>query len=91
MAQFVLEQLSGFGDYNGSEELSEILGLINDALSDVRLSPDGRHVHVILRKPKAGLVTFDKYERVPAGPQPEETGFAFDTDCSHCGYFIFGT
>ncbi|XP_058508126.1 BLOC-2 complex member HPS6 [Solea solea] len=64
MAQFVLEQLSGFGDYNGSEELSEILGLINDALSDVRLSPDDRHVHVILRKPKAGLVTFDKYERV---------------------------
>ncbi|XP_039995670.1 Hermansky-Pudlak syndrome 6 protein [Xiphias gladius] len=63
MARLVLEQLSDFGDYAGRKELTEILELTNNSLTDVRLSPDGRHIHVILRKPKAGLVTFDKYER----------------------------
>ncbi|GAA6219077.1 Hermansky-Pudlak syndrome 6 protein [Lates japonicus] len=63
MARLMLEQLSDFGDYTGNKELTEILELTNNSLSDVRLSPDGRHIHVILRKPKAGLVTFDKYER----------------------------
>ncbi|XP_056252268.1 BLOC-2 complex member HPS6 [Seriola aureovittata] len=58
-----LEKLSDFGDYTGSKELTDILQLTNNSLSDVRLSPDGRHIHVILRKPKAGLVTFDKHER----------------------------
>uniref|UniRef100_A0A3B4WL01 HPS6 biosis of lysosomal organelles complex 2 subunit 3 n=1 Tax=Seriola lalandi dorsalis TaxID=1841481 RepID=A0A3B4WL01_SERLL len=56
-------KLSDFGDYTGSKELTDILQLTNNSLSDVRLSPDGRHIHVILRKPKAGLVTFDKHER----------------------------
>lgn len=60
MAQFVLERLSDFRDYTGSQELTD---LINSKLSNVRLSPDGRHIHVILRKPQVGLVTFDKYER----------------------------
>ncbi|XP_028279756.1 Hermansky-Pudlak syndrome 6 protein [Parambassis ranga] len=67
MARLVLEQLSDFGDYTRSEELTEILSLgkseHKNSLSDVRLSPDGRHIHVILRKPKVGLVTFDKYDR----------------------------
>lgn len=67
MARLVLEQLSDFGDYTGNKELAEILELTNNELknnlSNVRLSPDGRHIHVILRKPKVGLVTFDKYER----------------------------
>ncbi|XP_039640766.1 Hermansky-Pudlak syndrome 6 protein [Perca fluviatilis] len=67
MARLVLEQLSDFGDYTGGKELTEIFKLTNNELksspSNVRLSPDGRHVHVILRKPKVGLVTFDKYER----------------------------
>lgn len=69
MARFALKQLSDFRDYIGSKELSEILNLTNNelsnSLSNVRLSPDGRHIHVILRKPKVGLVTFDKYERPP--------------------------
>ncbi|XP_033469931.2 BLOC-2 complex member HPS6 [Epinephelus lanceolatus] len=60
MARLVLEQLSDFGDYSGGKELTEVF---NNSLSNVRLSPDGRHVHVILHKPKVGLVTFDKYER----------------------------
>lgn len=61
MARFVLEQVTDFGDYGGVNELREILSGIR--LSDVRLSPDGRHVHVILQQPNVGLVTFDKYER----------------------------
>lgn len=63
MARLVLEQLSDFGDYTGGKELTESFKLTNNSLSNVRLSPDGRHVHVILYKPKVGLVTFDKYER----------------------------
>lgn len=68
MAQLGLEQLSDFGDYAGGKELTEIFKLTNNehttsSLSHVRLSPDGRHIHVILKKPKVGLVTFDKYER----------------------------
>ncbi|XP_070834415.1 BLOC-2 complex member HPS6 [Chaetodon trifascialis] len=67
MARLLLEQLSDFGDYTGGKELPEIFKLTNNelknSLSNVRLSPDGRHIHVILRKPKVGLVTFDKYER----------------------------
>ncbi|XP_059215583.1 BLOC-2 complex member HPS6 [Centropristis striata] len=67
MARLVLEQLSDFGDYSGGKELTELFKLTNNelknSLSNVRLSPDGHHVHVILRKPKVGLVTFDKYER----------------------------
>lgn len=63
MAQFVLEQLSDFRDYTGSQELTDLINPSNSKLSNVRLSPDGRHIHVILRKPQVGLVTFDKYER----------------------------
>ncbi|XP_029926499.1 Hermansky-Pudlak syndrome 6 protein [Myripristis murdjan] len=61
MAQPQLEKVTDFGDYTCGKELSELLKQIS--LSDVRLSPDGRHIHVILRKPRAGLVTFDKHER----------------------------
>lgn len=69
MARFVLEQLSDFRDYTGGRDLSELLIQGDDdfncssRLSDVRVSPDGRHIHVILRKPNAGLVTFDKYDK----------------------------
>ncbi|KAE8280613.1 Hermansky-Pudlak syndrome 6 protein-like protein Ruby-eye protein [Larimichthys crocea] len=50
MARLVLEQLSDFGDYSGGKALTG--DQLTDSLSDVRLSPDGRHIHVILRKPK---------------------------------------
>uniref|UniRef100_A0A8C5GI73 HPS6 biogenesis of lysosomal organelles complex 2 subunit 3 n=1 Tax=Gouania willdenowi TaxID=441366 RepID=A0A8C5GI73_GOUWI len=62
MARWVLEQLSDIRDYTDSEELTDRLHT-TDSVSDVRLSPDGRHVHVILRQPQVGLVTFDKYEK----------------------------
>ncbi|KAK2921897.1 BLOC-2 complex member HPS6 [Channa argus] len=71
MARLVLEQLSDFGDYTGKKELTEILELTSNEHEDyppnVRLSPDGRHIHVILPKPKVGLMTFDKYERPQVG------------------------
>ncbi|XP_034538374.1 Hermansky-Pudlak syndrome 6 protein [Notolabrus celidotus] len=60
MARLGLEQVTDFGDYTRSKELTEIFKL---SLSHVRLSPDARHIHVILRKPKVGLVTFDKYDK----------------------------
>uniref|UniRef100_A0A3P8TEI1 HPS6 biosis of lysosomal organelles complex 2 subunit 3 n=1 Tax=Amphiprion percula TaxID=161767 RepID=A0A3P8TEI1_AMPPE len=72
MAQFVLEQLSDFRDYTGSQELTELINPNNSKLSNVRLSPDGRHIHVILRKPQVGLVTFDKYERPPLAQNQEK-------------------
>lgn len=69
MARFELEQLSDFGDFTGGKEMVEIFKLSNNefknSLSNFRVSPDGRHIHVILCKPKVGLVTFDKYERPP--------------------------
>lgn len=75
MTRLVLEQVTDFGDFTCGKELNELLRQTNtnihcknNPLSDVRLSPDGRHIHVILRKPKVGLVTFDKYQR----PQPTQ-------------------
>uniref|UniRef100_A0A3P8TB83 HPS6 biosis of lysosomal organelles complex 2 subunit 3 n=1 Tax=Amphiprion percula TaxID=161767 RepID=A0A3P8TB83_AMPPE len=70
--RFVLEQLSDFRDYTGSQELTELINPNNSKLSNVRLSPDGRHIHVILRKPQVGLVTFDKYERPPLAQNQEK-------------------
>ncbi|XP_068424743.1 BLOC-2 complex member HPS6 [Clinocottus analis] len=64
MARLVLEQLSDFGDFTGGKETIKLT--VNEhanSLSNVRLSPEGRHVHVILREPRVGLVTLDKYER----------------------------
>ncbi|KAM6916709.1 BLOC-2 complex member HPS6 [Xenentodon cancila] len=67
MSRFALEELSDFGDYTGVRGLADALGAPHDehrnSLSNVRVSPDGRHVHIILCEPKVGLVTFDKYER----------------------------
>uniref|UniRef100_A0A8C6KT10 HPS6 biosis of lysosomal organelles complex 2 subunit 3 n=1 Tax=Nothobranchius furzeri TaxID=105023 RepID=A0A8C6KT10_NOTFU len=69
MSEFWLDELSNFGDYANNQELTDILTLSNDpnSVSDVRVSPDGRHIHIILRKPKVGLVTFDKYESPQSG------------------------
>lgn len=65
MARFVLEQLSDFRDYTGEGDLSDFLTLRRSSgdLSDVRVSPEGRHIHLILSKPTPGLMTWDKYHR----------------------------
>lgn len=67
MARLFLEQISDFGDYTGGQELTDLFQVTNDDLKEklscVRLSPEGRHIHVIQSQPKVGLVTFDKCER----------------------------
>lgn len=65
MARLFLEQISDFGDYTCGQELTELFQVtdLKENLSCVRLSPEGRHIHVIQSKPEVGLVTFDKYER----------------------------
>ncbi|XP_014054496.1 Hermansky-Pudlak syndrome 6 protein isoform X1 [Salmo salar] len=70
MMQRMLEQVTTFVDFTRGTDLNEYLKQTysnnrscKNNLSDVRVSPDGRHIHVILRKPKVGLMTFDKYQR----------------------------
>ncbi|XP_037534839.1 Hermansky-Pudlak syndrome 6 protein homolog [Nematolebias whitei] len=67
MSRFELEELSRFGDSADNQELTDILSSSKEehfnSLSDVRVSPDGRHIHIILRNPQVGLMTYDKYER----------------------------
>uniref|UniRef100_A0A1A7XWF3 Hermansky-Pudlak syndrome 6 n=1 Tax=Iconisemion striatum TaxID=60296 RepID=A0A1A7XWF3_9TELE len=79
MSGFWLEELSNFGDYADNQELIDILTLSKEAnrVSDVRVSPDGRHIHIILRKPKVGLVTFDKYERPQLGENHKKLELCF--------------
>lgn len=78
MARLVLEQLSDFGDYTGGKELPDIFKATNNehqnSLSNVRVSPEGRHIHIIQCKPKVGLVTFDKYERPHLVPNQKKQG-----------------
>ncbi|CAG6017248.1 unnamed protein product [Menidia menidia] len=67
MSRYVLEEVSNFRDYTRGQELADVLNSTynerRNGLSDVRVSPDGRHLHVILRKPTVGLMTFDKNDR----------------------------
>ncbi|XP_048125365.1 Hermansky-Pudlak syndrome 6 protein [Alosa alosa] len=69
MTRLALDQVTDFGDFTRGKDLNEFLKqtFLNNSskngLSDVRISPDGRHIHVILRKPKCGLLTFDKFQR----------------------------
>ncbi|XP_015233170.1 PREDICTED: Hermansky-Pudlak syndrome 6 protein [Cyprinodon variegatus] len=77
MSRFVLEEFSDFGDFSGNQKLSELLSFSNDErsrsrLSDVRVSPDGRHIHVLLRQPKVGLMTFDRQERPQLALNPKK-------------------
>uniref|UniRef100_A0A3B3U649 HPS6 biogenesis of lysosomal organelles complex 2 subunit 3 n=1 Tax=Poecilia latipinna TaxID=48699 RepID=A0A3B3U649_9TELE len=70
-------QLSDFKDYAGSQKLGDLLTFSKDEpsrikLSDVRVSPDGRHIHVLLRQPKVGLMTFDKHERPQLALSPKK-------------------
>lgn len=71
MSRFELKELSDFTEYTDGGELRDLLTSKDEhrnSLPDVRVSPDGRHIHIILREPKVGLMTYDKYER----PQPTQ-------------------
>ncbi|KTF95179.1 hypothetical protein cypCar_00006512 [Cyprinus carpio] len=69
MTRLALEQVTDFGDFTKGKDLKEFFKQAysnissQNCLSDVRLSPDGRHIHVIVRQPKSGLMTHDKYQR----------------------------
>ncbi|XP_067276884.1 BLOC-2 complex member HPS6 [Pseudorasbora parva] len=69
MTRLTLEQVTDFGDFTKGKDLKEFFKRAysnfasQNCLSDVRLSPDGRHIHVIVRQPKSGLMTYDKYQR----------------------------
>lgn len=68
MPRLALEQVTDFGDFTNGNDLKEFLkqtysNISSQSLSDVRLSPDGRHIHVIVRQPRSGLMTYDKYQR----------------------------
>lgn len=69
MTRLALDQVTDFGDFTRGKDLNEFLkqtflnSSSKNGLSNVRISPDGRHIHVILRKPKCGLLTFDKFQR----------------------------
>ncbi|XP_077092989.1 BLOC-2 complex member HPS6 [Siphateles boraxobius] len=69
MTLLALERVTDFGDFTKGKDLKEFFKReysnisTQNCLSDVRLSPDGRHIHVIVRQPKSGLMTYDKYQR----------------------------
>ncbi|XP_056094002.1 BLOC-2 complex member HPS6 [Rhinichthys klamathensis goyatoka] len=69
MTLLALEQVTDFGDFTKGKDLKEFFKReysnisTQNCLSEVRLSPDGRHIHVIVRQPKSGLMTYDKYQR----------------------------
>ncbi|KAA0718015.1 Hermansky-Pudlak syndrome 6 protein -like protein [Triplophysa tibetana] len=64
MTRLELEQVTDFGDFTKGNDLKEFLKqTVSNCLSDVRLSPDGRHIHVIVRQPRSGLMTYDKNQR----------------------------
>ncbi|XP_015203384.2 BLOC-2 complex member HPS6 [Lepisosteus oculatus] len=69
MKHLALDQLADLGEFTGGGDLTEYLKQSNmkscnwSALRDIRISPDGQHIHVILHKPKGGLMTFDRLQR----------------------------
>ncbi|XP_053358886.1 BLOC-2 complex member HPS6 [Clarias gariepinus] len=69
MTRHVLEQVTDFGDFTQGKELKDFLQQCSArnsskcCLSNIRISPDGRHVHIIQRAPRTGLMTHDRYHR----------------------------
>lgn len=64
MTRLVLEQVTDFGDFTNGKDLKELLKQIYaNNPSDVRLSPDARHVHVVMHQPRSGLMTYDRCHR----------------------------
>lgn len=69
MTRYVLEQVTDFGDFTRGKELKDFLkqsyakNSSKSYLSNIRISPDGRHVHIIQQAPRPGLMTHDRYPR----------------------------
>lgn len=69
MTRHVLEQVTDFGDFTRGKELKDFLkqsyarNSSKSCLSNIRISPDGRHIHIIQQAPRTGLITHDRYQR----------------------------
>ncbi|XP_026799249.3 BLOC-2 complex member HPS6 [Pangasianodon hypophthalmus] len=69
MTRHVLEQATDFGDFTRGKELKDFLkqsyakNSSKSCLSNIRISPDGRHIHIIQQAPRTGLMTHDRYQR----------------------------
>lgn len=69
MTRHVLEQVTDFGDFTRGKELKDFLKQSyakhssKSCLSNIRISPDGRHIHIIQQAPRTGLMTHDRYQR----------------------------
>lgn len=69
MTRHVLEQVTDFGDFTRGKELKDFLkqsyakSSSKSCLSNIRISPDGRHIHIIQQAPRTGLMTHDRYQR----------------------------
>ncbi|XP_060781977.1 BLOC-2 complex member HPS6 [Neoarius graeffei] len=69
MTRHVLEQVTDFGDFTRGKELKDFLkqsyakNSSKSCLSNIRISPDGRHIHIIQQAPRTGLMTHDRYQR----------------------------
>ncbi|MFT7817109.1 Hermansky-Pudlak syndrome 6 protein-like [Arapaima gigas] len=69
MKLLTLYQLSDFSDFTRGRDLGDFLKEnsiycshgTRTPLFHVRVSPDGQHMHLVLHKPKGGLMTFDKH------------------------------
>lgn len=64
-----MEQVTDFGDFTRGKELKDFLkqsyakNASKSCLSNVRISPDGRHIHIIQQAPRTSLMTHDRYQR----------------------------
>ncbi|XP_033882239.3 BLOC-2 complex member HPS6-like [Acipenser ruthenus] len=85
MKGFALEQITDFTDFTRGGDLTEFLKQTNNVFNmnncrshPVRVSPDAQHIHAFLQKPKRGLVTFDRIQRVAVAQSPSymDTGSA---------------
>ncbi|MGH0139350.1 UNVERIFIED_CONTAM: hypothetical protein FKN15_009690 [Acipenser sinensis] len=85
MKGFALEQMTDFTDFTRGGDLTEFLKQTNNVFNmnncrshPVRVSPDAQHIHAFLQKPKRGLVTFDRIQRVAVAQSPSymDTGSA---------------
>ncbi|XP_023676032.1 BLOC-2 complex member HPS6-like [Paramormyrops kingsleyae] len=74
MKRLVLHQETDFSDFTQGRVLIDFLkqnsassicytNNIHSRLSNIRISPNGHHIHIIISEPKSGLLTFDKHIR----------------------------
>ncbi|XP_041116602.1 Hermansky-Pudlak syndrome 6 protein-like [Polyodon spathula] len=100
MKGFALEQITDFTDFTRGGDLTEFLKQTDNVFNmnncrshPVRVSPDAQHIHAILQKPKRGLVTFDRIQRVAVAQSPSylDTGSALSVPIVELLYLDSGS